>query len=216
MFSVSSTDPPIGCTKCINETRVFPRRSDDEIRQLGLEHFEGKVYFVGRLKSEKKKRYGKVICREHGISFEQSITNYIKGVRGCVLCRRESSKFQKEVYNFLKKYFSEEDIEKEKKFEDCKNFYQLRFDFFIKSKNLLIECDGIQHFTSQEYWGGEEGYKIRVFNDQIKNNYTQKNKIHFVRISFFENNQIEEIMNTVFLQLNTGQYVYRIHNNKLD
>ncbi|PQA92080.1 hypothetical protein SAMN05421796_1149 [Chryseobacterium piscicola] len=206
---------PIGCTKCINEVRVFPRRSDDEIRELGLKQFEGKIYFLGRLKSEDRRHYGNVLCREHGISFQQSITNYIKGVRGCVLCRKESSKFQHAVFKYLKTQFDEDDIKTEKKFEGCKNVYQLRFDFYIKSKNLLIECDGIQHFTSQDYWGGEEGYKVRVFNDQIKNAFTKKNKIHFVRISFYEQHSIEEIMEKIFVQLHTGQRVYRIHDNKL-
>lgn len=206
---------PIGCKECINEVRNFPKRSDEEIRMLGYQHFEGKVYFLGRSKLKNKKHYGKIICREHGVSFEQSITNYIKGVRGCILCRRESSKFQKAVFNYLKTQFSEDDIETEKKFEDCKNFYQLRFDFYIKSKNLLIECDGIQHFTLQDYWGGEEGFKVRVFNDEIKNDYTKKNKIHFVRIAFYEQNKIEEIMQNILVQFHTGQSIYRIHNNKL-
>ena len=83
---------------------------------------------------EEKKTFGRFLCREHGISFQQQLSNYIKGVRGCILCRRESSRFQKQVFNQLKKMFSEEDIELEKKYEDCKNIYQLRFDFFIKSK----------------------------------------------------------------------------------
>lgn len=206
---------PNGCKLCLHEVRTFPKRSDEEIRKLGFKHFQGKVYFLNRLPLKSKSHYGNIICREHGISFQQSITNYIKGVRSCVLCRRESSQFQKLVFKFLKLHFEEEDIVTEKKFEDCKNIYQLRFDFFIKSKNLLIECDGIQHFASQEYWGGEEGYKVRVFNDEIKNDYTKKNNINFVRIAFYEQNELLKIFENVFFKLETGQQVYIIHNNKL-
>ena len=204
---------PNGCNKCLHETRKFPSRSDDEIRELGFKHFEGRIYFLNRI--PKKKTFGKFLCREHGISFPQNISYYVKGARGCVLCCRESSRFQKLVFNHLKTIYQEEDIELEKKYEDCKNIYQLRFDFFIKSKNLLIECDGIQHFTVQEHWGGEEGLKIRIINDQIKNNYTLKNKINFARIGFYEQNQIKEIFELIEVQIQTGQKIYRIHDNKL-
>lgn len=204
---------PYACKICSSEVRTYPSRSDDELRELGFKHFEGKVYLLNRM--EEKKTFGRFLCREHGISFQQQLSNYIKGVRGCILCRRESSRFQKQVFNQLKKMFSEEDIELEKKYEDCKNIYQLRFDFFIKSKNLLIECDGIQHFTSQQHWGGEEGLKIRIINDQIKNEYTKKNKINFARIGFYEHDKIKEVLEQIEIQLQTGQKVYRIHDNKL-
>lgn len=204
---------PHGCKQCLSETRVFPSRSDDELRELGFKHFEGRIYLLGRM--IEKKIFGRFLCREHGITFQQALNNFLKGVRGCVLCRRESSRFQKQVFDHLKKIFQEEDIELEKKFEDCKNIYQLRFDFFIKSKNLLIECDGIQHFTSQKHWGGDEGLKIRIINDEIKNDYTFKNKINFARIGFYEHDKIKEIFEQIEVQFQTNQKVYRIHNNKL-
>lgn len=39
--------------------------------------------------------------------------------------------------------------------------------------------------------------------------------IDFVKIAFYEEYEIKEIMQKVLLQFHTGQQVYRIHNNKL-
>jgi len=204
---------PIGCIKCLHETRTFPSRTEEEIREIGCSVFEGTVYFLKRCAN--KKQFGEFICREHGIKFNQNISSYIKGVRGCVLCRRESSQLHNKFYKILKENFSDEDIQTEKRYPDCKNIHELKFDFFIKSLNFLIECDGSQHFISTEYWGGEEGLKIRLGNDKIKDDYTKKNKINFMRVAFFEKDRMREMLDKALVQIHSGQQVYIIHENKL-
>ena len=78
-------------------------------------------------------------------------------------------------------------------YKDCKNVNYLRFDFYLPDYNILIEYDGRQHFEVVDIWGGEEGLKKTKINDNIKNRYCEKNGIHLLRISHFEN--VEDELN---------------------
>ena len=74
----------------------------------------------------------------------------------------------------------------EYRFEDCRYKLPLRFDFYIPEHNLCIEYDGIQHFKSFEFFGGEDKLKITQMRDEIKNDYCKKNGINLIRISYNE------------------------------
>ena len=83
---------------------------------------------------------------------------------------------------------------KEYAFDDCRNIYPLRFDFYIPSINTCIEYDGEQHYRPVEYFGGEEAFKQRIINDNIKTQYCKDNNIRLVRISSKSKDEIEEIL----------------------
>jgi hypothetical protein len=104
------------------------------------------------------------------------------------------SKGEKEVKNYL----DNNDIiyESQKIFDDCFSvrYVNLRFDFYLPDFNICIEYDGKQHFHINEYFGGEEGYKIIKQNDDIKNNYCLKNNIKLIRIPYYNFNRVSEIL----------------------
>lgn len=79
-------------------------------------------------------------------------------------------------------------------FKDCKHRRPLRFDFGISNDKkevvALIEYDGIQHFKSKDFFGGEEALAITQLRDQIKNQYCKDNNIPLLRIRYDED--IEE------------------------
>lgn len=85
-------------------------------------------------------------------------------------------------------------FEKEYPFDDCRNIYPLRFDFYIPSVNTCIEYDGEQHYRPVEYFGGEEAFKQRIINDNIKTQYCKDNNIRLVRISSKSKDEIEETL----------------------
>lgn len=85
-------------------------------------------------------------------------------------------------------------FEKEKTFDDCRNTLPLRFDFYIPEINTCIEYDGEQHIKPIKYFGGEDAFKVRVQNDEIKTNYCRNNNINLVRIS---SKSKEEIIKTI-------------------
>lgn len=74
-------------------------------------------------------------------------------------------------------------------FDDCKYKNKLRFDFYIKEHNLLIEADGPQHKKPIPQFGGVEGYEKVVKRDSIKNRYCKLNDISLLRINYTLNKQ---------------------------
>ena len=93
---------------------------------------------------------------------------------------KPKSVFQEKIYTELKKLFS--DIECEKTFDNLLSpkGFNLKLDFYIKNKNLVIEADGNQHTDINNPW-----YSIYYNNcDKIKNNYCINNSINLVRIPY--------------------------------
>lgn len=75
----------------------------------------------------------------------------------------------------------------------------MRFDFYLPKQNILIEYDGLQHYHSVEYFGGQEKFEIQQHNDQEKNNWCKANNIPLERIQYTldENklfNKLQEIL----------------------
>jgi very-short-patch-repair endonuclease len=102
----------------------------------------------------------------------------------------------KKIENFLInrniKYTSE------KKFHDCKRINFLYFDFYLPEHNICLEYDGIQHYTPIDRFGGKEGLRNQKIRDHIKDNYCEKNNIKLIRIPFWEESNIETILNKIF------------------
>ena len=73
----------------------------------------------------------------------------------------------------------------EKKFEECRDQAPLPFDFYLESPKYgkyCIEYDGEQHFKSNNFFGGAEGFKNRRKHDLLKNRFCWKNDIKLIRI----------------------------------
>jgi len=86
---------------------------------------------------------------------------------------------------------------REYKFDDCKYQKHLPFDFAIIEDDkikCLIEFDGKQHFEPIESWGGEEAYIDVMVRDYTKNKYCRDNNIKLIRIPYFEEENIEKIL----------------------
>lgn len=67
---------------------------------------------------------------------------------------------------------------------DCKKDCKLRFDFYLPSKNVCIEFDGIQHFEAIDFFGGVEEFEKLKIRDSIKNNFCSLNNIKLIRIPY--------------------------------
>ena len=80
------------------------------------------------------------------------------------------------------------------KFEDCKFYNKLPFDFYIPSLNTIIEYDGEQHYKIIKKFGGLEGFIDRKIRDTIKNIYCQQNNIKLIRIPYWDYGNIENIL----------------------
>lgn len=167
-----------GCDKCAREKWGKNKTLTNEEfidRSNSIHEFK---YDYSLVKYKHGHEKIKIICPIHG-EFEQLPINHLSG-KGCLSCGE--SKGEREVRKWLKencvKYISQ------KKFKKCRNILPLPFDFYLPDYNICIEYDGIQHFKPISKFGGDIGYKTRVYNDKIKTNYCKENGIKLIRIKY--------------------------------
>lgn len=75
----------------------------------------------------------------------------------------------------------------QKTFENCSSKALLRFDFYLPEHNLCIEYNGIQHYESVGYFGGDENLTIVQKRDNIKKDYCINENIKLLIIKYDEN-----------------------------
>lgn len=186
-----------GCPQCSNMVV-----HDKEHVELLLEDKYGTEY---KLISEEVKNNRDTIIVLHaecGQEFETTSGDIINGGKGCIHCKPNGSKGELKIEGFLR----ENNIHhiREFSFADCRNILPLPFDFAVFDKNnsieYLIEFDGKQHFEPIEFFGGMEGFKSTQLRDRIKNTYCKNNNIELVRISYWEEDNISEILSDLFIK----------------
>lgn len=81
---------------------------------------------------------------------------------------------------------------------------KLSFDFVLYTKSnraIFVELDGVQHFESVPYFGGDEKYKRVKLNDAQKDNYCVSKNIVLIRIDVRNCTTDESFLNTYELSL---------------
>jgi very-short-patch-repair endonuclease len=127
-------------------------------------------------------------CPRHG-RFLQSVANHLKG-RGCPSCIHSlGEKRVHEVLQMLDVEFTEQ-----ARFSDCCDRQQLRFDFYVPSRRLLIEFDGRQHYETSEKWGGEEKLADIQRRDAIKDRFAAEHGYRLLRIPYWEYQHIDNLL----------------------
>ena len=77
--------------------------------------------------------------------------------------------------------------EVQKKFED----FDLRFDFYLPDYNVVIECDGAQHFRAlNSEWDSNTKLQETRKRDERKVQYCNKNNIIFLQIPFWDKDKL--------------------------
>lgn len=131
-------------------------------------------------------------CPIHG-DFEQRPLSHLQG-NGCPNC--SESKGEK----IIAKYLDKNNISyyRQHKFDDCKNIFQLPFDFYIPKYRTCIEFDGKQHYEPADFLGGIEAFEKLKTNDRIKDDYCEDNFINIIRIRYDQMDKIDSILNESF------------------
>lgn len=133
-----------------------------------------------------------ITCPIHG-DFEQRPLSHLQG-NGCPNC--SESKGEK----IIAKYLDKNNISyyRQHKFNDCKNIFQLPFDFFIPKYRTCIEFDGKQHYEPANFFGGIEAFERLKTNDKIKDDYCEDNFINLIRIRYDQMERIDNILSESF------------------
>ena len=119
-------------------------------------------------------------------------SNILKG-SGCPHCKH--SKGEEVIEQWLKR--NNIKYEPQKVFDNCKDVRHLPFDFFLPERKICIEYDGLQHFKSIDYFGGQDGLEYIQKHDKIKNQFCEDNRILLLRISYDANIE-KELKNFLF------------------
>lgn len=114
----------------------------------------------------------------------------------CQKCSQKQSSYEQKTEGWL----IENGVEfyKQYKFNDCRDCRALPFDFYIPSKNIVIEVDGEQHYKERSRYYSD----VSIRHDSIKDEYCKSNGICLVRVPFSaynKYNKYKEILSSNIL-----------------
>ena len=170
-----------GCPSCYGNNQITKK---DFIKKFINIH--GSEFKFDKLEVQKANDIIIIYCNTHGYyNTTQKKSLYLKN--GCPNC--SESRGEKMVRLFLEKNnltFQREYI--------IKSLGNYRFDFFIPSKNTIIEFDGKQHFQPIPFFGGIRALRKTKHNDYIKTMYCINNHINIIRIKYTDILNISDIL----------------------
>ena len=153
-----------GCKKCATSNLADKYRKTKEKFVEDAKRTHGDKYDYSKVEYKNANTKVCIICPEHG-EFWQTPVGHIDNSQGCPICKTKSK-----MELLLKRLFDENNIEyvREKKFDWLKYQDNLKIDFFLPKYNLVIECQGEQHFKPVKMFGGDTTLKTIQERDNLK------------------------------------------------
>lgn len=181
---------------------------DYEIKKSGIRMRSSLEYFINKSKEVFGDTYDYsksvyvgankpiyIKCKEHGEFKVSRAEKHYGATQGCPTCSAKCSIPERFIQNALTKinvpFF------REFKFQDCKSPYTnnvLRFDFYIPSKNTIIEFHGDQHFKPNRLMHTGDKFQRFQHHDQIKKQYVLDNGICYISFTTKDLKQLENLV----------------------
>ena len=183
-----------GCPKCskILTNQKNTKTLDEFIEAARKVHGDLYDYSLSEYKGAKEPV--KIICKKHGIFLQKP--NYHLSGNGCPKCN--TPKLEVELMQEL------EENGIDYIFHYHPDFLNgLELDFYIPDIKLGIECQGIQHYSPVEFFGGEDGFEKTMLHDKSKKELCN---INGVKLIFFTKECVTE--NETYM--NTKQIINEI------
>lgn len=120
-----------------------------------------------------------IICPEHG-EFFQEAQSHLQGCR-CPQCVKSSH-----LEDYIRNILNENSIKaEEQKSWDWLVYNSKQYvDFYLPDYNIIIECQGIQHFKSVVFFGGENNLKEVKLRDKNKLDLCTQ---HGIKVLYYSN-----------------------------
>jgi len=112
-------------------------------------------------------------CEKCNNNFESKLCHIVSG-SWCPKCRYKT---ENKIENILKEI--DPLLARQVKFNWCKNIKHLPFDFVLEHKKIIIEIDGIQHWSQVAKWKSPQHNRIR---DLFKMKCANENGFSIIRI----------------------------------
>lgn len=169
----------VGCPHCKN-IRISKIKSKDLNHYITkAKEIHGDIYDYSLCEYTKGHTKTTIICRKHG-EFLQSLTSHIRGI-GCPHCK--TSKAENKIVDILTALNIV--FERQQTFSGLiGKKLPLRYDFYLKELNILIEYNGEQHYKPIKNWGETDYFKSIVENDAKKVKYANDNNIPLLVIPY--------------------------------
>ena len=185
-----------GCPYCGGSKKLTTKEFIERVKKIHNDEYDySQIEYIGfdnkiKIKHNKCGRYFWQTPRSHS------------NRRGCPFCNQ--SKLEIETEQYLIKNGIKYEIQK--KYDGCRNKNPLPFDFYLPELNILIECQGEQHFkpikainhktfTKEQAF---ENFKYQYKRDNIKRAYAKKRKIKLIEINYKDIKRISEIFDGEF------------------
>ena len=189
----------------IHEIRLDSFQSGSGCKQCMIENMKNDIQYVTR---QIEKRGFKLLSKYNGNNkpitlqckkghiFDSTFDIIVNNNGGCPICNE--SKGERIITTYLNN--NNIKFKPQHRFDNCKFYYKLPFDFYLPQYNTLIEFDGIQHFEIVKHFGGLDAFIDRKIRDTVKNIYCKENNIKLIRIPYWEINNIDKIINKELLK----------------
>lgn len=188
-----------GCPKCARAAlRESLRKSHTQFVSEVLQVHDGVLTVTGKYVNWDTPV--EIQCGKCGLHWYPIPNSILRG-HGCPHCKSSAGELAiAELMDSLQLNY-----EPQYKFPDCRNQRELPFDFAVldssQNPTLLIEFDGKQHFEPVDFFGGQESFEYRKQNDSIKNTYCAYNNIPLLRIPYWEQGNIEQLITDKLYEL---------------
>lgn len=171
-----------GCSKCALDDRKIEQNTIIE----RFRNIHGDKYSYGEYNGIEKEM--DIYCSIHGL-FRQTPHNHL-AKEGCPQCSNISK-----LENDICKALNDKKIlfERQKRFEWSN---RMAYDFYINGLNLLIECQGVQHFIPINFFGGEQAFKTQKERDKLKLDLSREHNIDLIYycdkkyVKYYENTEL--------------------------
>lgn len=185
-----------GCPECAKLNRAKKKTKTHEEFAEQVQKQNSDIEIIGKYVGIKTKiEFKCCICGNIWLATPDSV---LHSNTGCPMCAQSHG--ERDIENCLKSNLI--DFEPQYKFDNCRDIEPLPFDFYLPKYNICIEYDGVQHFQPVNFGGISDeramiNFKKTQTHDSIKDKYCKQHEITLVRISYFEQNNIEMIINNI-------------------
>ena len=178
----------VGCPKCAG---IILKTTNEFV--LEMQTLCPNINVIGEYRGNKRK----ILCKCNMCDYEWKSTpnSLLRGRAGCPSCRGSHGE---KLIGF---HLDQLNIEYicQHRFEDCRDYHSLPFDFYLPDFNILIEYDGEQHYRPVNFGGKTKEKALQQFktiqkHDLIKNEYCDRNQIALIRIPYTETDNIKNIL----------------------
>ena len=183
------------CPICLEEKGLNTNRTTKEEFIKKAKKIHGDLYCYDKVVYNGNDENIKIFCKRCNDYFYQKPRNHTSAKCGCPVCSSSSGELD------IEKFLKEKNIkfERQKIFKECKLKKYLKFDFYVKDFNCVIEFNGLQHYEFVEFFHKTYSeFILRQKRDEIKRNYAKENNLKILEIPYWQQKDIYNILTKEF------------------